>query len=72
MRQELKDIDLSPPKIIMDATTAQSGPTERVLGSPDPSGARSASPNLSGAGPASSDPWVRTPPLPTPGDRIHS
>jgi hypothetical protein len=56
IRQELKDIGLSPSKIIVNAAMAQSSPTKRISGSPDPSGTRSASPNPSGAGPALSDP----------------
>jgi hypothetical protein len=40
----------------VSAATAQSGPTEEVPGLSDPPGKRSASPDLSGAGLASSDP----------------
>jgi hypothetical protein len=49
-------MSLSPSKTIMSTATAQSGPTKRVSGSPDPSGAGSASPDLSSVGLTSSDP----------------
>jgi hypothetical protein len=52
--QELKDISLSSSKTVMSVVAAQSGPTEGVSGSPDPSGIGSMSPDPSGAGPASS------------------
>jgi hypothetical protein len=56
IRQELKDVNLSPSEIIMSVVAARSGPTKGVSGSPDPSGAGSASPDPSGAGPASPNP----------------
>jgi hypothetical protein len=71
IRQESKDIGLSPPKIIVSVATAQSGPTEEVLGSSNPLGKHSASPDLSGAGLTTfdlpgedstlSDPWGSDP-----------
>jgi hypothetical protein len=80
--QELKDTSLSPSKTIMSVVAAQSGPTERVSGSPDPSGVGSASPDPSGAGPAHPTlrvgaparptSRVRTPLRPTPRGRTYS
>jgi hypothetical protein len=67
IRHESKDIGLGPSKIIVNAATTQSGPTEEVPGSFDPPGGRYASPDPPGAGLASSDPQEMTPPCPTPG-----
>jgi hypothetical protein len=40
--QELKDTSLSPSKTVLGVLAAQSGPTEEVFGSLDPSGIGSA------------------------------
>jgi hypothetical protein len=56
IRHESKDIGLDPPKIIVNAAMAQSGPREEVPGSSDLPGGRSASPDPSGTGLASPDP----------------
>jgi hypothetical protein len=72
IRHESKDIGLGSPKIIVNAATAQSYPTEEVLGSSDPPGGCSASPDPSGVGLASSDPQEMTLPRLTPRGRIHS
>jgi hypothetical protein len=66
IRHELKDIGLSPPKIIVSTAMAQSGPTKRISGSFDPSGTYSFSPDLPGVGPASSDPPSEGSALPDP------
>jgi hypothetical protein len=55
VRQELKDNGLNPPKIIVSRATAHFGPTKRISGSPNPSRACSALPDLSGVGLVSSD-----------------
>jgi hypothetical protein len=67
IRQELKDIDLSPSKTIASIAAASPTATKRVSSSLDPSGAGptspdppgedSASPNLLGEDSASPDPW---------------
>jgi hypothetical protein len=72
IRHESKDIDLGLPKIIVSVAMAQSNPTKEVPGSSDPPGGRSASPDPSRVGLASSDPLETTPPRLTPRGRIHS
>jgi hypothetical protein len=67
IRQELKDIDLSPSKTIASIAAASPTTTKRVSGllepssagptSPDPPGEDSALPNLLGEDSASPDPW---------------